>query len=98
MCGILDPMDPKPIRETILDAVEECLDAQLLAVRRLRRTAPNSSKTSSGPREAKRSRSQIDMAYDILKEAAQPSIFRRSWRASRTGLNSKSTASRWFRL
>ena len=65
-------MDPKPIRETILDAVEECLDAQLLAVRRLRRTAPNSSKTSSGPREAKRSRSQIDMAYDILKEAARP--------------------------
>lgn len=64
-------MDPKPIRETILDAVEECLDAQLRAVRRLRRAGPNSSKTSPGPREAK-SRSQIDMAYDILKEAAQP--------------------------
>jgi hypothetical protein len=65
-------MDPKPIRETILEAVEECLDAQLQAVRRLRRTAPNRAKTSSGPGSAKRSRSQIDMAYDILKEAAQP--------------------------
>ena len=65
-------MDPKPVRESILEAVEECLDAQLWAVRRLRRTAPNSSKTSPAPREAKRSRSQIDMAYDILKEAAQP--------------------------
>jgi hypothetical protein len=30
-------MDPEPIRESILNAVEECLDAQLRAVRRLRR-------------------------------------------------------------
>jgi hypothetical protein len=65
-------MDPEPIRETILNAVEECLDAQLRAVRKLRRAGANSSKTSQAPREAKRSRSQIDMVYDILKEAAQP--------------------------
>jgi sugar-specific transcriptional regulator TrmB len=65
-------VDPKPIRETILDAVEECLDAQLRAVRRLRRAEPNSSNTSPGPGGAKRSRSRVDMAYDILKEAGQP--------------------------
>jgi HB1, ASXL, restriction endonuclease HTH domain len=65
-------MDPEPIRQTILNAVEECLDAQLRAVRKLRRAGANSSKTSPAPREAKRSRSQIDMAYDILKEVARP--------------------------
>lgn len=65
-------MDPKPIRETILDAVEECLDAQLRAVRRLRRSGADSSKSRPRPRAAKRSRSQVDMAYDILREAAQP--------------------------
>jgi hypothetical protein len=66
-------VDPKPIREAILDAVEECLDAQLRAVRRLRRAGADSAKTTSpGHREVKRSRSQVAMAYDILKEAAQP--------------------------
>ena len=29
-------MDPDPIRETILETVEACLDAQLRAVRKLR--------------------------------------------------------------
>jgi sugar-specific transcriptional regulator TrmB len=69
---MFQPVDPKPIRETILDAVEECLDAQLRAMRRLRRAEPNSSNTSPRPGGAKRSRSQVDMAYDILKEAGQP--------------------------
>lgn len=66
-------MDPKPIREAIFDAVEECLDAQLRAVRRLRGAGADRPKTPSpGRKELKRSRSQVDMAYDILKEALQP--------------------------
>ena len=71
-CEILRPVDPKPIRETILNTVEECLDAQLRAVRRLRRSGAHSSKSSPRHSADKRSRSQLDMAYDILTEAAQP--------------------------
>ena len=55
------------LRDTVLSAIEESLDAQLRAVRRLRKgEAP----------EAKRSRrarlSQVDMAYDMLKKARGP--------------------------
>ena len=64
-------MDPKPIRDTILDTLEECLDAQLQAVRRLRRSGP-AKKGAQPNKSPKESRSQVDMAYDILKEAAQP--------------------------
>ena len=55
------------LRDTVLEAVEECLDAQLRAVRRLRKTqAPPPS-----PRPNKR-RSQVDMAFDILNKARKP--------------------------
>ena len=65
-------MDPEPIRDTILEAVEECLDAQLRAVRRLRRGGSQSRATAVQKKGPKESRSQVDLAYDILKEAAQP--------------------------
>ena len=55
------------LRDTILEAMEQGLEAQLRAVRRLRR--------GEAPKEAPRSRkgrSQVDMAYDILVKAAQP--------------------------
>ena len=54
------------LRDTVLSAIEESLDAQLRAVRQLRK----------GPAEEKpqkRARlSQVDMAYDILKKARGP--------------------------
>jgi hypothetical protein len=65
-------VDPQPIRDTILGTLEECLDAQLQAVRRLRRTSNQSAKGIAPAKELKESRSQVDMAHDILKEAAQP--------------------------
>ncbi len=56
----------KDLRDTVLSAVEECLDAQLRAVRRLR-TGPPEEK----PRKRARL-SQVDMAYDLLKKARVP--------------------------
>ena len=55
------------LRDTILEAMEHGLEAQLRAVRRLRKGEEPEPK----PRPRK-SRSQIDMAYDILTKAAQP--------------------------
>ena len=55
------------LRNTVLQAVEECLDAQLRAVRRLRK-APGK---ILSPRQNK-NMSQVDMAYDILKKARKP--------------------------
>ena len=54
------------LKDLILETVEQSLDAQLRAVRRLRQgDAP--------PRQRARSRlSQVDMAYDILKKARAP--------------------------
>ena len=55
------------LRDTMLEAVEECLDAQLRAVRRLRKTG------SSPPSPRRKTRmSQTDMAYDILTKARKP--------------------------
>ena len=54
------------LKDLILETVEQSLDAQLRAVRRLRRGGPP-------PRQQSRSRlSQVDMAYDILKKARSP--------------------------
>jgi len=54
------------LKDLILKTVERSLDAQLRAVRRLR-------KGDSLPRQKPRSRlSQVDMAYDILKKARSP--------------------------
>jgi hypothetical protein len=55
------------LRDTILEAFEECLDAQLRAVRRLRKAAHE----APAPR-AKQRMSQVDMALDILTKARKP--------------------------
>lgn len=55
------------LRDVVLSAIEESLDAQLRAVRRLRK---------GEVQEVRRSRkarlSQVDMAYDVLKKARTP--------------------------
>ncbi len=55
------------LRDILLSTIEDSLDAQLRAVRRLR-------KEGKGPAEAVRKsrRSQVDMAYDILQRAGSP--------------------------
>jgi len=54
------------LRDTVLSAIEESLDAQLRAVRRLR-------KGPAGDKTSKRARlSQVDMAFDILKKVRGP--------------------------
>jgi hypothetical protein len=55
------------LRSTVLSAIEESLDAQLRAVRRLRRGESPEAKPSRRARL-----SQVDMAYDILKKARTP--------------------------
>jgi hypothetical protein len=55
------------LRDTVLSAIEESLDAQLRAVRRLRKGE------SPEAKPARRARlSQVDMAYDILKKTRGP--------------------------
>ena len=55
------------LKDTILSTIEASLDAQLRAVRRLRKGEPIVSKP------ARKSRlSQVDMAYDVLKKARTP--------------------------
>jgi|PlaIllAssembly_1097288.scaffolds.fasta_scaffold422738_2 hypothetical protein len=55
------------LRDTLLEVIENSLEAQLRAVRRLRSSPPGSQlpPISSG-KSGKESMSQIDMAYDIL--------------------------------
>lgn len=55
------------LRDTVLSAIEESLDAQLRVVRRLRKGETSDAKP---PRRARLS--QVDMAYDILKKARNP--------------------------
>ena len=58
-------MEEDKIRTAVLDAFEVSLDAQLRAIRRLQ----------SGRAEAqapRKSMSQVDMAYDILRRSGQP--------------------------
>ena len=55
------------LRDTVLEAIEECLDAQLRAVRRLRKAVHE----VASPRVKKRM-SQVDMALDILMKARKP--------------------------
>ena len=59
-------MPDDDVKDVILSAFEASLDAQLRAVRRLRREAP-----ATAARRPK-GRSQVDMAYDILKSARGP--------------------------
>lgn len=55
------------IRDTILSTIEASLDAQLRAVRRLRKGEKDAVKH---PRKSRLS--QVDMAYDVLKIADKP--------------------------
>ena len=55
------------LKDSVLSIFEASLDAQLRAVRRLRR---GSAEPASVPRRV--GLSQVDMAYDILKKASRP--------------------------
>lgn len=55
------------LRDTVLSAIEESLDAQLRAVRHLRKGQKANGKTSRRTRL-----SQVDMAYDILRKVRSP--------------------------
>lgn len=55
------------VRDMILEAMEEGLDAQLRAVRRLRK-----GEALPGERPRPKGKSQVDMAYDVLAKAAGP--------------------------
>lgn len=55
------------IKDTILSAFEASMEAQLRAIRRLRR-----GQTEQAQPRPKKGRSQVDMAYDILKKARAP--------------------------
>ena len=59
------------IRKVILETVESVLDAQLRAVRRLRRGEDHSAQSTAEKASHKR-RSQMSMVEDLLVEAAQP--------------------------
>jgi len=60
-------MPDDDVKEVILTAFEASLDAQLRAIRRLRRGEPISRAARS-----RNGRSQVDMAYDVLKKARGP--------------------------
>ncbi len=55
------------IKDTVLSAFEASLEAQLRAIRRLRQ-----GQMEEGQPRPKKGRSQLDMAYDILKKARTP--------------------------
>lgn len=55
------------LRDVVLSAIEESLDAQLRAVRRLRK---GQAAEAEAVRKARLS--QVDMAYDLLKKARTP--------------------------
>lgn len=59
-------MESEKIRDAVLEAIELSLDAQLRAVRRLRK-----GEEGGEPRHRK-GRSQLDMAYDILLKGGVP--------------------------
>ena len=58
---------PDDLKDSILSIFEASLDAQLRAVRRLRRGQPE-----LAPALRRQGLSQVDMAYDILKKARTP--------------------------
>ncbi len=55
------------LKDLILDTIESSLDAQLRAVRRLRKGSPSAAEPSPHQRL-----SQIDMAHDILQKSRSP--------------------------
>ena len=58
---------PEDLKDSVLSIFEASLDAQLRAVRRLRRGAGE-----PAPASRRAGLSQVDMAYDILKKARSP--------------------------
>ena len=58
---------PDDVKDTILTAFEASLEAQLRAVRRLRRGEP-----AAGRAPRRKGLSQVDMAFDVLKKARGP--------------------------
>jgi hypothetical protein len=58
---------PDDLKDSILSIFEASLDAQLRAVRRLRRGPPEPAQT-----RRRQGLSQVDMAYDILRKARTP--------------------------
>jgi hypothetical protein len=60
-------MPDDDLKDVILGVFEVSLDAQLRAVRRLRHAEP----AGAAPHR-KKGRSQVDMAYDVLKRARGP--------------------------
>jgi HB1, ASXL, restriction endonuclease HTH domain len=55
------------LRDVVLSAFEASLEAQLRAIRRLRQPAQSSPEPGQ-----RKGRSQVDMAFDILKKARGP--------------------------
>jgi hypothetical protein len=55
------------LKDTILSIFEAALEAQLRAIRRLRQGSP-----ATPARRPRQARSQVDMAFDILKKARMP--------------------------
>ena len=55
------------LRDTLLSTIADSLDAQLRAVRRLRKGEKPGAELRQKPRL-----SQVDMAYDVLKKARSP--------------------------
>jgi hypothetical protein len=55
-----------PIEQAVLNAFEVALDAQLRAIRRLKSSGPEKTERK------KKSMSQVDMAYNILRTAGKP--------------------------
>src|SRR5262245_57464115 len=53
------------IQRAVLDAFEVALDAQLRAIRRLKSSEPEK-------KRERKSMSQVDMVYDILRKAGKP--------------------------
>jgi len=60
-------MPDEDLKDVLLGVFEASLDAQLRAVRRLRRGEP-----TTAPAQRATGRSQVDMAFDILKSARVP--------------------------
>ena len=60
-------MDEVTIKGIMLDIAEASLEAQLRAIRRLK-----SGKETTRATPSRKSMSQVDMAYDILKKARAP--------------------------
>ena len=58
---------PEDLKDSVLSIFEASLDAQLRAVRRLRRGSGE-----PAPARRRAGLSQVDMAYDILKKARSP--------------------------